>query len=71
MVIISVDVHLNYLNWFCIQIIVGGLCAILVILVILVDFLLPFLDVIMMSLKTLPFPAQVESAILCLQNAFF
>ena len=58
--ITSVDIHLNWLNWFYFLILQGGL------LVILIDrmiFLSPFLDVTRMSMSTVSFLAQLDSAL--------
>ena len=61
-----VDVHLKWLNWFYLFILMGGQ------LIILVDrvFLSIFLDVTMMSMPTFSFLAQLDFWIPCLQNAF-
>ena len=58
-----VGVHLNWLNWFHLLILEGGL------LVILIDCLIilsPFLDVTKMSMLTVSFVTQLDSGILCL-----
>ena len=61
-----VDVNLNLLSWFHCLFAEGGL------FVILIDgmiFLSPFLDITRMSMSTFSFLAQLDSGILCLQNA--
>ena len=61
--ITSVDVHLNWLNWFPFLILDEGL------LIILIDwmiFLPPFLDVTRTSLSTVSFIAQLHYGVLCL-----
>ena len=61
--IISVDVHLNWLNWFHFVILEGGL------LVILIDFMIflsPFLDATRMSMSIVSFLTQLDSGIVCL-----
>ena len=62
-----VDVYLNWLNWFHLLILEGGL------LVILVDFMI-FLSLLLyvtgMSMSTVSFLAHLDSRILCLWNAF-
>ena len=58
-----VDVCLNWLNWFHILILKGGL---LVILTDCMIFLSPFLDVTRMSISTVSFLGQLDSEILCL-----
>ena len=63
----KVDVHLNWLNSFLFLMLVVGP---LVIVVVCMIFLLPFLDVIRMFITTVYFPTQLDSGILCLQNAF-
>ena len=55
-----VDVYLNWLNWFHSLILKESL------LIILIDFLSPFLDVTRMSMSKFSFLAQLESAILFL-----
>ena len=60
-------VHLNQLNWFCFLFVEGGL---LVILIDCMIFLLPFLDVIRLSMSAVSFLAQLVSVILCQWNAF-
>ena len=65
--IILVDVLQNWLNRFRFPFLEGGL------LVTLIDrmiFLSPFLDVTRMSMSPISFLAQLDSGILCLQNAF-
>ena len=60
-----IDVNQNQLNWFFF--LEGGL------LVFLIDYMIfqsPFLDVTMISLSIVSFLAQLDSGILCLQNAF-
>ena len=61
-----VDVYLNWRNWFYFFSFVGGR------LVILIDcmFLSPYLDVTSMSMSAVSFLAQVDTGILCLNNAF-
>ena len=61
--ITSVDVHLNWLNWFCFLFLEGGL---LVILIDCMIFLSPFPDVTRISMSIVSFLAQLESGILCL-----
>ena len=61
-----VDFHLNWLNLFYFFFLEGGL---LVILIDCIIFLSPFLDATRMSMSTVSFCAQLDSAILCLQNA--
>ena len=61
------DVHLNWLNWFHFLILVAGAFIILIDCII---FLSLFLYVIRMSVSTVSFFAQLDSEILCLQNAF-
>ena len=58
-----VDVHLNWLDWFHLLILEGGL------LVILIDYMIllsPFLDIRRMSMSTVSFLTQLDSGILCL-----
>ena len=55
-----VDVHLNWLNWFCFLILEGDL---LVILIDGMNFLLRFQDVTRMLLSTVPFLAQLAGPI--------
>ena len=62
-----VDVYLKWLSWFHFLIISGGLSIILMDYLILLS---SFLDVIGMSMSTVPFLAQLYSGIFCLQNAF-
>ena len=65
--ITSVDAHLNWFNWFHLLILQGGL------LVILIDctiFLSPFLDVTRISMSIVSFLTQLDSGIICQQNAF-
>ena len=57
----SIDVHLNWLNWFHFLILEGGL---LVILIDCMVFLSPLLDVIWMSMSTVSFLAHLGSEIL-------
>ena len=52
-----VDIHLNQLNWFHFIILVGGL---LVILIGCIIFMLPFQDVIRMTMSTISFLAQLD-----------
>ena len=61
-----VDVHLNWFNWFHFLILEGGL---LVIVIDCTTFLSLFLDVTRMCMSTVSFLAQLDSRILCLQNA--
>ena len=62
-----VDVHLNWRNWFHFFILERGL---LVILIDLMIFLSPFVDVIRTSMSTVSFLEQLDFEVLCLQNAF-
>ena len=62
-----VDAHLNWLNWFHFLILKGDL---LVFLINCMIFLSPFLDVLRISMSTVSSLAQLDSGILCLQNAF-
>ena len=62
-----VDVLQNWLNWFHFLFLEGGL---LVILIVCMIFLPPFLGVARMSMSTVSYLAQLNSGILCLQNAF-
>ena len=62
-----VDVHLNWLNWFHIHILMAGPFVILIGCMI---FLSSFLRVIRMSLLMLSFLAQLDSGIRFLQNDF-
>ena len=57
-----IDVHLNWLNWFHFLILEQGLLFILIDCII---FLLPFLDIIRMSMSTVSFFAQLDCGILC------
>ena len=69
----SVDVHLNWRNWFQFLIFDGGL---LVILIYCMIFQSPFLDVISrslsirMSISGVSFLSNLDPGILCLSNAF-
>ena len=65
--IILVYVHLNWLNCFHLLFLERGL---LVILIDCMIFLSPFVDVTRMSMSTVSFLAQLDSGIICLQNAF-
>ena len=58
-----VGVHLNWLNWFHVVVLVGGL---LVILIDCMIFMSPFLDVSRMSMSTISFLEQLDSGIFCL-----
>ena len=62
-----VDVHLNWVKWFHFLIFEGRLHVILIDCMI---FLSPFLDATRMSMSKVSFFAQLDSGILCLQNAF-
>ena len=64
-----VDVLQNWLNWFHFLFLEGFL---LVILIDCIIFLSPLADVTRMSMSriTVSFLAQLDSGILCLQNAF-
>ena len=62
-----IDVLQNWLKWFHFLFLEGGL---LVFLIDCIIFLSPFLDVIRMFMSTVSFLAQLDSGILCLQNAF-
>ena len=63
----SVDVYLNWCNWFQFLIFEGGL---LVILIDCMIFQSPFLDVTRMSMSAVSFLSNLDSGILCLSNAF-
>ena len=58
-----IGVHLNWLNWFHVVVLVGGL---LVILIDCMIFMSPFLDVSTMSMSTISFLVQLDSGIFCL-----
>ena len=58
-----VDIHLNWLNWFHILCLEGGL---LVIQIDCMIFLSPFLDVTRMYMPTVSFFPQLDAGILCL-----
>ena len=62
-----VDVLLNWLNWFHLLFLEGGL---LVIMIDCLIFLSPSLDVTRISLSTVSSLTQLNSGILCLYNAF-
>ena len=62
-----VGAHLNLLNWFDFLNLEEGL---LIILIDCMVFLSPFLYITKMSMSTVSFLAQLDSGILCLQNAF-
>ena len=62
-----VDIHLNWLNWFHLLFLEGGL---LVIQIHCIIFLSPFLNVTRMSMPTVFFLALQDSGILWLQNPF-
>ena len=63
-----VDIHLNWLNWFHHLILKVSL---LIILIDCMIFLSPFLNVTSMSsMSAVSFLAQLDSVILCIQNAF-
>ena len=61
-----VDVHLNWVNWFHLLILVGGP---LIILIDCMIFLPPFLDVMRMFMSTVSFLTRLDSKILYLQGA--
>ena len=60
-----VDVHRNWLNWFCFVTIIGDL---LIILTDYMIFLWPFLDVIRMSMPTVYFFTCLGCGIFCMKN---
>ena len=63
----NLDVLQNWLDWFHFLFLEGGL---LIILIDCMIFLSPSPDVTRMSISTVSFLAQLDSGILCLQNAF-
>ena len=63
----SVDVHLNWRNWFQFLIFEEGL---LVILIDCMIFQSPFLDVTTMSMSEVSFLSNLDPGIICLSNAF-
>ena len=66
-VITLTDVHLNWMSWFYLLILVA---ARLIILKGCIIFLSSFLDVIIMSMSTVSFLAHLDPGILCQQSAF-